>query len=78
LNGLDYLQLRLIEEALDRLGSGHYGICLACDLPIPTKRLEAVPWTRYCLQCQEEIGSNPEAGNEELRPRLTGSPKPAP
>ena len=56
LNSLDYLQLRLIEEALDRLGLGDYGICLACDLPIPPKRLEAVPWARYCVHCQEEIG----------------------
>jgi len=60
LNSLDYLQLRLVEEALDRLNSGDYGFCLACDLPIPSKRLEALPWARYCVQCQEEIGVNPE------------------
>ena len=34
LNGLDYAQLRLVEEALDRLDSGDYGICLACEEPI--------------------------------------------
>ena len=62
LNSLDYLQLRLVEEALDRLSSGDYGVCLACDLPIPPKRLEAVPWARYCVQCQDEIGMNPEVG----------------
>jgi DnaK suppressor protein len=60
LNSLDYLQLRLVEEALDRLNSGDYGVCLTCDLPIPPKRLEALPWARYCVQCQEEIGMNPE------------------
>ena len=60
LNSLDYLQLRLVEEALDRLNSGDYGVCLACDLPIPPKRLEALPWARYCVPCQEEIGINPE------------------
>src|SRR5262249_7530831 len=37
LNSLDYLQLRLVEEALDRLASGDYGVCLSCDLPIPAK-----------------------------------------
>jgi DnaK suppressor protein len=73
LNSLDYLQLRLVEEALDRLDSGDYGVCLACDVPIPRKRLEAVPWARYCVRCQEEIGMNPEAPMEEWRPRLTGS-----
>ncbi len=60
LNSLDYLQLRLVEEALDRLNSGDYGICLTCDLPIPPKRLEALPWARYCVQCQEEIGDEPD------------------
>lgn len=73
LNSLDYLQLRLIEEALDRLNSGDYGVCLACDLPIPAKRLKAVPWARYCVQCQEEVCMNPEAGTKEWRPRLMGS-----
>lgn len=53
LNGLDYAQLRLIEEALDRLSSGDYGICLLCEAPIPEKRLQALPWARYCVHCQE-------------------------
>jgi DnaK suppressor protein len=53
LNILDYAQLRLIEEALDRLDSGDYGICLSCDEPIPPKRLHAVSWARYCVSCQE-------------------------
>jgi DnaK suppressor protein len=57
LNSLDYGQLRLIEEALDRIHSGDYGICLACDEPIAAKRLQALPWARYCVSCQEEIGS---------------------
>ena len=53
LNVLDYAQLRLIEEALDRLDSGDYGICLSCDAPIPPKRLHAISWARYCVRCQE-------------------------
>ncbi len=53
LNSLDYGKLRLIEEALDRLASGDYGQCLACEQDIPAKRLKAVPWARYCVQCQE-------------------------
>jgi DnaK suppressor protein len=55
LNSLDYLQLRLINEALDRLGSGHYGVCLACDAPIPATRLNALPWARHCVACQEKL-----------------------
>jgi len=60
LNSLDYGQLRLIEEALDRLDSGDYGICLACEAPIAAKRLAALPWARYCVSCQEEAGTNPD------------------
>ena len=33
LNHMDYHQLRLINEALDRIGSGDYGVCLACEEP---------------------------------------------
>lgn len=56
LNSLDYAQLRMIEEALDRLDSGDYGVCLACEGPIPPKRLLAVPWARYCVKCQDTAG----------------------
>src|SRR4051812_46638018 len=56
LNSLDYAQLRLVEEALDRLNTGDYGICLACEEPIPAKRLRAVSWARYCVPCQDSVG----------------------
>jgi len=60
LNRLDYLQLRMIEEALDRLDSGDFGICQACEEPIPPKRLKALPWARYCVTCQDSIGMETE------------------
>jgi DnaK suppressor protein len=55
LNGLEYMQLRQIQEALDRLQLGDYGICLSCEQPIPAKRLLAVPWAKYCVGCQEGL-----------------------
>lgn len=55
LNSLDYRELRLVDEALDRLDSGDYGICLACEEPIPPKRLSALPWARYCIPCQQSL-----------------------
>ena len=70
INSLDYVQLRLIEEALDRLKSGDYGICLSCEEPIPDKRLRALPWARYCVTCQEEFGAMQERQILEDRPRL--------
>ena len=57
LNSLDYVQLRMIEEALDRIEAGDYGICHSCEEPIPAKRLEALPWAKYCVTCQESLGS---------------------
>ena len=70
LNSLDYGQLRLIEEALDRIHSGDYGVCLACEEPIPAKRLQALPWARYCVTCQEEAGASQDRHILEDRPRL--------
>src|SRR3981189_2004192 len=55
LNGHEYQQLRQIQEALDRLQLGEYGVCLACEEPIPDKRLHALPWAKYCVKCQEKI-----------------------
>ena len=56
LNVFLYGQLREVEQALDRLDRGEYGCCLECEEPIAAKRLRAVPWTRYCLSCQEKAG----------------------
>jgi DnaK suppressor protein len=61
MNGLDYGQLRLVEEALDRLDAGDYGTCQACEGPIAEKRLRALPWARYCVTCQDLVGLELEA-----------------
>jgi DnaK suppressor protein len=45
--------LQLIHEAIDRIEDKSYGVCVNCENPIQPKRLEAVPWTRLCLQCQD-------------------------
>jgi DnaK suppressor protein len=45
--------LLLIDEALERLNAGIYGICINCSQPVQEKRIEAVPWARHCLDCQE-------------------------
>ncbi|VAX23540.1 hypothetical protein MNBD_NITROSPINAE01-1902 [hydrothermal vent metagenome] len=48
-------ELRHIEEALERMGSGEYGICAECDEDISKKRLEILPYSIYCVACQEEM-----------------------
>ncbi len=45
--------LLLIDEALGRLENGTYGTCVHCGGVVQEKRLEAVPWARHCLDCQE-------------------------
>jgi len=54
-NRIDVMLLREIDEALERIEDGTYGICLECDEPISPKRLEAVVWARYCVRCQEML-----------------------
>jgi DnaK suppressor protein len=42
-----------IEEALRRIASGQFGSCTSCSKPIGDQRLHAIPWARYCIDCQE-------------------------
>jgi DnaK suppressor protein len=44
--------LRAIEEAIHRIDQGGYGICMECENEIAPARLEAVPWTRVCIDCK--------------------------
>ncbi|HTM51834.1 MAG TPA: TraR/DksA family transcriptional regulator [Bryobacteraceae bacterium] len=45
--------LRSVRGALSRIADGSYGVCLHCEEDISPKRLNAVPWTAYCIKCQE-------------------------
>lgn len=45
--------LQLIDEALGRVEAGEYGECVNCGEPLQEKRLDAVPWARHCLRCQD-------------------------
>ena len=42
-----------IDQALSRIDEGTYGTCTHCGTPLMEKRLEAVPWTLYCVDCME-------------------------
>jgi DnaK suppressor protein len=45
--------LMMIDEAFVRLKNGSFGVCANCGTTIGEKRLEAVPWTPFCIDCQE-------------------------
>lgn len=45
--------LRSVRQALARFADGSYGVCLHCEEDISPKRLNAVPWTSFCIKCQE-------------------------
>jgi RNA polymerase-binding transcription factor len=47
--------LLLVEAALGRINGGTFGECLNCGQEIGANRLNAVPWSRYCITCQELI-----------------------
>jgi len=47
--------LGMVELALSRIREGSFGECINCGNEINAKRLEAVPWTRYCIECQEKM-----------------------
>ena len=61
-NTIDMKLLREISDALQRIEQATYGVCLECEEPISVKRLEAVPWARYCVTCQEQIAARAALG----------------
>jgi RNA polymerase-binding protein DksA len=56
--------VRLIDSALQRIKDGAFGACVSCGDEISFRRLEAVPWTEYCLRCQEILENGEEFGSE--------------
>src|SRR5215471_16783294 len=63
--------LRSVRAALARIADGSYGTCMHCEEEIKPKRLDAVPWTKYCIRCQEaadrhEFEAEPGESVDEL------------
>ena len=68
LNRVLYGELRQVESALDLLDLGEHGTCAECRASISPKRLQAVPWARYCVDCQDKAsdGKTQELGTLAL------------
>jgi len=68
---LDSRELRQIDRALARLKQGTYGLCEVCSSKIPIGRLNALPYSTLCIECQREMEKYPDwsdrrsAGNWE-------------
>jgi DnaK suppressor protein len=58
--------LRDVKDALRRIREGSFGACIECESAISPKRLAAVPWAAYCIQCQEAAERDRENGTESL------------
>jgi DnaK suppressor protein len=51
----DSATLELVDDALSRIDHHTYGFCILCGKPIEPARLEAIPWTPYCLADQQAL-----------------------
>lgn len=56
------LKLKEIEQALDKISKGNYGICEMCEEFIGLERLRVKPFARYCISCRE-INEKETSGN---------------
>ena len=72
--------LNEIDEALQRVRDGRYGICELTGQPIPRRRLEAIPWARHTVEAQAELErttETPPAHRNGARPARPGPCKPS-
>ena len=53
LSGNAHQTIDQIEASLRKIDKGIYGICEYCRQPIPKKRMKALPFARYCINCQQ-------------------------
>jgi DnaK suppressor protein len=58
--------LRNVRAALSRIGEGSYGVCVQCEEDIGPRRLAAVPWTPFCIRCQEAVDRDATEGTDSL------------
>jgi DnaK suppressor protein len=64
-------RLRCLLAALRRIQEGTYGTCIRCDGEIGVKRLNAVPWAAYCLECQSIVDEDSKDVTERPPIRFT-------
>jgi DnaK suppressor protein len=65
--------LRNVRAALRRLDDGTFGVCAHCEEDISPKRLAAVPWTPFCIRCQEAADRNERETTSTLESLLNAA-----
>ena len=55
LSDRERVKIKQIDDALVRLEEGSYGVCESCGLEVAEERLEAMPFTRLCRDCQQDM-----------------------
>lgn len=63
MNRMAIEQLHRIDTALELIANGDYGDCQACGQAISSKRLNAVPWAKYCTHCEERLSQSGGQGD---------------
>ncbi|HUY90241.1 MAG TPA: TraR/DksA family transcriptional regulator [Pirellulales bacterium] len=77
-------ELASIENALERMRNGHFGVCEGCTVKIPMARLNALPYATLCIECQRDVersgadssfdadwGRMADSGNGDNEPSIT-------
>ena len=57
----DWQKLKQVDEALEKINKGEYGICSTCNAPIPEARLDVMPFTKFCVPCMSKAENEPES-----------------
>ena len=65
--------LRNVRSALRRINDGSFGVCLHCEEEISPKRINAVPWAAFCIQCQEQADRDRVEGNDTFEDLLVNA-----
>jgi RNA polymerase-binding transcription factor DksA len=65
-------RIEQLEDALERLDEGDYGICESCEQPIDPERLEALPGTSLCINCARKAEQDERASAPALAQALSG------
>jgi DnaK suppressor protein len=66
-------KLKQVDEALDKIKDGTYGICSTCDQPIPEARLDVLPFAKFCVECLSKIEKEPQIPTNPFRDQIPGA-----